>query len=139
MPTTVAMTRRLNGSRNTVFTSRDEYCVDVSWTTRSEMENATPANEMVAPATVPRRARALSTVEGRPRNSTCEESSRRSSATVANPAAIAANTAVVGNKKRLVRPRSNQLFSRSFIGGYSQSEPGRPRECRWRGRCRARP
>ncbi len=53
------MTRLLNGSRNSVCTTRGEYWLDASWMMSRETENATPANVMVAPAMVLSNALAL--------------------------------------------------------------------------------
>ncbi len=66
VPTTNAITRRLNGSRKSVCTTRGEYWLDASWMMSSEIENAIAAKLMVAPATVLSTALALSTVEVNP-------------------------------------------------------------------------
>ena len=69
VPTTRAMTRLLNGSRNMVWTTRGEYWLDASWMMSRETEKAMPAKAMVAPAMVLNKARALSTVEVSPKGS----------------------------------------------------------------------
>ena len=69
MPTTNAITRLLNGSRNRVCTTRGEYWLELPWMISSDTENAMPAKEIVAPAIVLSSARALLTVDVNPNGS----------------------------------------------------------------------
>ena len=112
VPTTRAITRRLNRSRNSVCTIRGEYWLDASWIVRSDTENAIPATVIVAAATVLRSARALSTVEVRPiGHEFVSARKRRSTSSAASPDTIATTTANIGTTNKLARKRSVNALS----------------------------
>ena len=120
MPTTRAMTRLLNGSRNSVCTTRGEYWLDASWMMSSEIEKAIPAKVMVAPATVLSTALALSTVDVNPSGRSVAGSRCRSRSRATSPKAMAPTTASIGKKNRLARTRSSNELSRRRIAPFSR-------------------
>ncbi len=107
MPTTIPMTRLLNGSRKRPLTTRGEYWLDASWIVRSDTENAMPATVIVAPAMVLSTDLALATVEVRPNGSFVVPAPRLRSTTMPTSARTTAPmTNIIGTTKRLPRQRS---------------------------------
>ena len=116
VPTTVPITRLLNGSRKNPWMTRGEYWLDACWMRSSDTEKAMPATVMVAPATVVRTARALSTVEVMASGRDAFPSVMRVSISrPTRPSATARPTKSMGMKNRLVRRRSTSAERRTSI------------------------